>query len=392
MSDATTPVLLDGLRTPLGKYRGALQDYGSRALISHALRALIARNPELARPDGVMLGQVVQAAQGQNPARLAAADAGVDWRVSAMTVNSVCIAGLSAVADAVRRIRLEEGGVYLVGGGDSMSRAPHAAVIRPGLRKPGPVELTDTMVMDGLWCALGDEGMGELSERANTALGVTRERQDKVAARSHQLAAEATDAGRLGDEITPIEEGRGSLAADEGIRRDSTVEGLARLRPAFATDGTITAGNSSQMSDGASVGAVTSLAAAERLGRRPLARILACAETAGPDNTLHLKPANATRLALERAGLTIKDIDLFEINEAFAGVVVASTDALDIPIDIVNVNGGAIALGHPLGGTGFRLLLTLAHALHQCEGRYGVATLCGGGGQGFAIVIERVKQ
>lgn len=391
MSDATTPVLLDGLRTPFGKYRGALQDYGSRALISHALRALIRRNPELARPDGVMLGQVIQAAQGQNPARLAAADAGVDWQVPATTVNSVCIAGLSAVSDAVRRIRLEEGGAYLVGGGDSMSRAPHAAVIRPGLRKPGPVELTDTMVMDGLWCSLGDEGMGELSERANAELGVTRERQDQVAARSHQLAAEATDAGRLSTEITPIEVAGGSLAADEGIRRDSTAEGLARLRPAFAAEGTITAGNASQMSDGASVGAVTSMTIAERLGHRPLARILACAETAGPDNTLHLKPANATRLAVERAGLRTADIDVFEINEAFAGVVIASADALDIPIDIVNVNGGAIALGHPLGGTGFRLLLTLAHALHQREGRYGVATLCGGGGQGFAIVIERVN-
>ncbi len=391
MTDSTTPVLLDGVRTPFGRYRGVLSHLTSRDLMAHAIRALVARTPELERPDGVMLGQVLQGAQGQNPARLAACSGGVDWTVPATTTNSVCLAGLSTVSDAIRRIRLQEGSAYIVGGGDSMSRAAHAAVLRQGLRRPGPMEFVDTMVFDGLWCSLTDEGMGEVSERANTELGVKRDAQDGLAARSHRLAAGATDEGRLRDEIVPVALDDASVDADEGIRRDATPERLARLRPAFAADGSITAGNASQMSDGASVGAVTSLEMAERLGRRPLARLIACAEVAGPDTMLHLKPAMAARRALERAQLRLSDIDLFEINEAFAGVVVASCEELDVPLDRVNINGGAIALGHPLGGTGFRLLLTLARSLHQQQARYGVASLCGGGGQGFAIVIERMS-
>lgn len=390
MSTKTTPVLLDGIRTPIGKYRGALSHLSSRELTAHAVRALIRRTPALAKPDGVLLGHVLQGAQGQNPARLAATAGGVDWGVPAISFNSVCIAGLSAVADAVRRVRLEEGELYLVGGGDSMSRGVHAAVLRDGVKRPGSVEFLDTTMLDGLWCSLTDEGMGELSERANTELQVSREQQDMLAARSHKLAAAATDSGRLGAEIAPIELNDSMLAEDEGIRRDTTEEKLARLKPAFAANGTITAANASQMSDGASVGAVCSLARAEELGRTPLARIMASAEVAGPDNTLHLKPAMAIRAALERASLGVSDIDVFEINEAFAGVVAASCNDLGVSTDRVNVNGGAIAIGHPLGGTGFRLLLTLAHTLEHNQARYGVASLCGGGGQGFAIVIERM--
>ncbi len=390
MNTIDTPVLLDGLRTPFGRLRGTLSELSSRQLNAYVIRALIERQPELARCDGVLLGQVLQAAQGQNPARLAAADGGVEWTVPAITLNSVCLAGLASVADASRRILAGEGSLYLVGGGDSMSRAPHAAVVRPGAARPGDVQMIDTMVRDGLWCSLTDEGMGEVSEQANVKLGIGREIQDEIAYRSQHLAAEATEQGRLAAEIVPVELGKINLASDEGIRADTTREKLAQLRPAFAEQGTITAGNASQMSDGATIGAVSSMATAERLGRRPLARILAWAEIAGPDNSLHLKPAQAIELALERAGLRIGDIDLFEINEAFAAVVAASCERLSVPLDLVNVNGGAIAIGHPLGGTGLRLLLTLAHELDRRGGRYGVASLCGGGGQGFAMVIERI--
>lgn len=391
MTAHSIPVLLAGVRTPFGRMQGALSALSSRQLSAAAIRALLEQVPALARCDGVLLGQVLQAAQGQNPARLAAADAGVDWSVPAITLNSVCLAGLASVADASRRIRCGEGEAFLVGGGDSMSRAPHAALLREGMARPGNVELVDTLVHDGLWCSLGGEGMGMLSERANRALGIGREIQDELALRSQRLAAQATEAGRLAREIAPVRVGEVALERDEGIRADATLEKLQGLSPAFLPEGSITAGNASQMSDGASVGALTSLAYAERLGRRPLARIVACAEIAGPDNSLHLKPALAVELALERAGLTLSDMALFEINEAFAAVVVASQQRLGIPLDLVNVNGGAIAVGHPLGGTGFRLLLTLAHELDRRQGRYGVASMCGGGGQGFAIVIERVS-
>lgn len=390
MKAADTPVLLDGLRTPFGRLRGALSELSSRQLNAYVIRALIERQPELARCDGVILGQVLQAAQGQNPARLAAADGGVEWTVPAITLNSVCPAGLASVADASRRIRAGEGNLYLVGGGDSMSRAPHAAVVRPGAARPGDIQMIDTMVRDGLWCSLTDEGMGDVSERANVELGIGREIQDDIAYRSQHLAAEATEMGRLGREIVPVELGKITLASDEGIRPGTPREKFAQLPPVFAAQGSITAGNASQMSDGATIGAVSSMATAERLGRRPMARILAWAEIAGPDNSLHVKPAQAIERALERAGLRIGDIDLFEINEAFAAVVAASCERLSVPLDLVNVNGGAIAIGHPLGGTGLRLLLTLAHELDRRDGRYGVASLCGGGGQGFAMVIERL--
>ncbi|WP_417777968.1 acetyl-CoA C-acyltransferase [Stutzerimonas xanthomarina] len=392
MTNDLSPVLLDGIRTPFGRLGGSLAGLSGRQLNAHALKALLVRQPELVECDAVLLGQVLQAAQGQNPARLAAADAGVAPTVPAATMNSVCLAGLGTVADAARRIRLGEGRAYLVGGGDSMSRAPHAGLLRPGVARPGSMEMVDTLIRDGLWCSLTDEGMGDVSERANLALGIGRAIQDEIALRSQRLASRAAATGRLREEIIPVTVGNLTLEQDEGIRADSSAERLAKLKPAFASDGSITAGNASQMSDGASVGAVTSLAYAEALGREPLARIVAFAEMAGPDNTLHLKPALAVEKALQRAGLSVGDIDLFEINEAFAAVVAASIARLSIPIDVVNVNGGAIAIGHPLGGTGFRLLLTLAHELVHQHARYGVACMCGGGGQGFAVIIERIKR
>jgi acetyl-CoA C-acetyltransferase len=382
----TTPVLLDGVRTPFGRLHGALGGVDTRDLLATAIRALVERHPALSDPDGVLLGQVLQAGHGQNPARLAAAAAKIAWTVPAATLNNVCLAGLATASDASRRVRLGEGKAYLVGGGDSMTRAAHAGLLRSGV-KTGPVELVDTMIVDGLQCGLTGEGMGELSERANRELGVTREAQDAIALRSHQCAAAATDEARLDEEIIETD----GLKVDEGIRPSSSAEALAGLRPAFGGDGTITAGNASQMSDGATVGAVTSLDEADRMGVAPLVKIVASAEVAGPDNTLHLKPAAAIRAVCERGGVGVSQLDLVEINEAFAGVVAASITDLEIPLDIVNVNGGAIALGHPLGGSGLRLLLTLARELSRRQARYGVAALCGGGGQGLAVLVERME-
>jgi acetyl-CoA C-acetyltransferase len=265
-----------------------------------------------------------------------------------------------------------------------MSRSAHAALIKPEM-KLGSVEFADTMITDGLYCSLTDEGMGELSERANPSFGISRKVQDEIAYQSHQRAAEAVQRGRLAKEIVET----GSLVQDEGIRKSATREGVAALQPAFAQDGTITAGNASQMSDGASVGVVISAAEAERIGVSPLARIVSFAEVAGPDNTLHLKPATAIRAVCERAQVKVSDVDLFEINEAFAAVVAASVDDLGLSMETVNPNGGAISLGHPLGGTGMRLLITLAHELSHRDLTYGIAALCGGGGQGLAVLIER---
>lgn len=379
------PVLLDAIRTPFGKFRGGLSGVGTRELVATAIGALLHRHPSLSTLDGVLLGQVLQAGHGQNPARLAAAEAGISWTVPAATLNNVCLAGLATVSDASRRIRLGEGSVYVVGGGDSMSRALHAGMLREGVQT-GPEGFIDTLIVDGLQDGLTGEGMGALSERANTELGVTREAQDAIAAASHQRAVNARDKGWLDEEIVPT----GGVTADEGIRPSTDLEALARLRPAFKEEGTITAGNASQMSDGATVGIVTSLENADRMGIAPLVHVMGSVEVAGPDNTLHLKPAAAIRTVCERSGVSVSQLDLIEINEAFAGVVVASMTDLAVPADIVNVNGGAIALGHPLGGTGLRLLLTLSRELVRRDARYGVAALCGGGGQGLAVLVKRV--
>ncbi|WP_406944896.1 acetyl-CoA C-acyltransferase [Halobacillus sp. SY10] len=377
-------VLLDGIRTPFGKWKGALKKKSATELGSHALNALIEKNPIAKQADGVLLAQVIQAGGGQNPARQVAYKAGVEIDTPAITLNNVCLGGIATIADASRRLQLNEGELYVVGGFDSMTNAPHTAPVRAssGL---GHSMLKDTLLNDGLWCALTDVSMGALTDEKNRSYEISREEQDEYAALSQQRATEAQEKGWLQPEIAPFS---CLLEKDEGVRKGTTVEKLSNLSPAFSNEGTITAGNASQMTDGASVGIVTTKEKAESLGQDPLAEIIDWSEIAGPDPSLQTKPSQAIQELLDRHQLTTDDIDLFEINEAFASVVIASCRDLDIDYDRVNVNGGAIALGHPLGGTGFRLVLTLAHELKRRGGGKGIASLCGGGGQGMALFID----
>jgi acetyl-CoA C-acetyltransferase len=379
-------VILDGVRTPFGKWKGSLSPFNGTDLGTIALKELLSRTPEAKEADGVILAQVIQAGQGQNPARKVASNAGVSLSTPAITLNNVCLAGISTVIDAVRRIHFNEGELFITGGFDSMTNAPHLAPIRQELSF-GAVEFYDSL-NDGLRCSINEQSMGLLSDNKNTELGITREQQDEYAVLSQTRAEDARKKGRLQTEIIPVDTGKFTLEEDEGIRPNSSVDKLAKLRPAFQIDGTLTAGNASQMSDGASLGIIASEEKAQELRKTPLARILGWSEIAGPDTSLHLKPAQAIKDVLAKNSLSIDDIDLFEINEAFASVVIASCNELDIHFDKVNVNGGAIAIGHPLGGTGFRLILTLAHELKRRGGGKGIATLCGGGGQGTAILIE----
>jgi acetyl-CoA C-acetyltransferase len=369
-------VLAGGARTPIGRFGGALAGVDAVALGAHAVRAALERCPGL-EPDYSAVGNVLQAANGQNPGRRAALAGGVRRDVPGITLNDVCLASMSAVALAVAMLREGEADVVLAGGFDSMTRAPHAVRMRPAA-KAGDQPLIDVMVHDGLYCSIADAGMGAMSDAENLRLGVSREAQDRFAAASHQRAAAAEV--RLADEIVPL----AGLEHDEGIRPQTTYEALAELRPAFGADGTITAGNASQVSDGAAAALITT---ADR-AVDPLAEIVGRAVVAGPDSTLHLRPAEASHKLLERHGLKTSDIALWEINEAFAGVTVAAAEALEIDLERVNVNGGAVALGHPLAGSGLRLILTLAYELRRRGGGLGVATLCGGGGQGEAVLLR----
>ncbi len=368
MSGPADIVLLGGARTPVGRMHGRWADLSATDLGAKAVRAALAR---LGGPavDSVVLGNVVQAGSGQNPARVAATRGGVPRDVPGITLNDVCLASMSSVGYAAHLLRSGEATSVLVGGFESMSRAPRA-----------PVNLLER---DGLWCALDDVGMGELSDSENRRLGISRSEQDAVALASHARAVVATDNGTLAEELTDP-----SDAPDEGIRRDTSASRLADLSPAFGAGGTITAGNASQLSDAAAVGVVTTRAGAEAHGVRPLARILGTSVIAGRTSSLHERPAAAARTLLEPRGLSPADVQVWEINEAFAGVVIASMRALGVGHDRVNVNGGAIALGHPLGASGFRLVLTLAHELRRRGGGLGVAAICGGGGQGRAILLE----
>ncbi|MBR7744820.1 acetyl-CoA C-acyltransferase [Phycicoccus sp. BSK3Z-2] len=362
-------VLLGGARTAVGRMGGRLADVGATALGARAVRAALTRlgDPEV---DSVVLGTVVQGGTGQNPARIAATAGGVPRTVPGITLNDVCLASMSAVAYGAHQLRAGEARRVLVGGFESMSRAQRSPV--------------DLLVRDGLWCALEDVGMGELSDAENRRLGIDRPAQDEVALASHERAAAATDSGRLGEEIL---DGSGG-EADEGIRRGTSATALAGLAPVFGEDGTITAGNASQMSDAAAVGVLGTAGRSRADGHTPLARVVGSAVVAGRTSSLHERPAEAARLLLEREGLTPGDVDVWEVNEAFAGVVVATERSLGVEHDRVNVNGGAIALGHPLGASGFRLVLTLAHELRARGGGLGVATICGGGGQGRAVLLE----
>lgn len=382
-------VILEGVRTPFGKFKGSLSGITAKQLGTTAVEELLRRVPQSRNADGVILAQVIQAGQGQNPARKVAVDAGVDLSVPAITLNNVCLAGLASVSDAARRIALHEGQLYIVGGYDSMTNAPHVANLRKNITL-GKEVFSDTLD-DGLWCSLSDESMGVLTDTINKELGITRYEQDEYALSSQQRAYKAVTKGYFEKEIIPVTTKTGVITEDEGIRPNSSFEALSRLRPVFLEDGTITAGNASQMSDGASVGIVASESFADKTGQTPLARIIGWADIAGPDVSLHLKPAQAIEKVLEKTGHTLAEIDLFEINEAFASVAIASCKKLKIPFEKVNINGGAIALGHPLGGTGFRLLLTLIHELKRRGGGKGIATLCGGGGQGTAVLVEVPK-
>lgn len=387
-------VILAGARTPMGRLLGSLAEVPATELAGVAIRAAVQRSG--LRPDqvdGAVLGQVLSAGTGQAPFRQAAVAGGLPLTVPSIGVNKVCLSGLEAIITADLMVRSGLAEVVVAGGMESMSRAPH---LMPASRrgvKYGSTTLIDHLAYDGLHDALTDQSMGLLTEQANVAADfVTREEQDAVAALSHRRAAQAWAQGRFADEVVAVEvAGRGGghvVDADEGIRPDTSTESLARLRPAFAATGTVTAGNASQISDGACAVVVTSRARAERLNLPWIGEIVAAGQVAGPDTTLQRQPSAAIRAACTRAGLSPAQLDLLEINEAFAAIVVASARDLDVPLERVNVNGGAIALGHPIGMSGARLVLTLALELGRRGGGFGAAGLCGGGGQGSALIVK----
>ena len=387
-------VIVGGARTPMGKLLGGLRDFSGTDLGAVAVRAALERAGMTGdQVDYVVLGQVLQAGAGQMPARQAAVKAGIPMSVPSLLVNKVCLSGLDAIALADQLIGAGEFEVVVAGGMESMTNAPH---LLPGLRKGhkyGAVEMLDSMAYDGLVDAFDRIPMGESTDRYSERLGITRAEQDEFAARSHQRAAAAQKNGLFDEEIVPVQvpQRRGDpveIREDEGIRADTTVEVLAKLKPAFGADGTITAGSSSPISDGACAVVVMSRAAAERHGATVLAEIGAYGTVAGPDNSLHSQPSNAIRTALGKAGLDVSALDLVEINEAFAAVGIQSMRDLGIGPEIVNVNGGAIALGHPIGMSGARLALHLALELHRRGGGLGAAALCGGGGQGDALLLK----
>jgi acetyl-CoA C-acetyltransferase len=381
-------------RTPIGRYGGALTPLRAVELGGGAIGAAVARSGlDPALIDEVIFGHVLQAGEGQITSRQAAVNGGLAMTVPSLTVNKVCLSGMSAIGLADRAIRLDDAKFVVAGGMESMSNAPYVVrELRWGARM-GDVDLVDVMQHDGLFCAFDQCTMGETSDQKNERLGVSRTEQDEWAARSHQLAQAATENGQFATEITPISvpQRKGEpleVATDEGIRPETTVESMGALRPAFTPNGTITAGNASQISDGAAAVVVAERAAAEAAGAPVLAEILAYGQIGGADATLHERPAEALLVALKRAGLEPSDLEIVEINEAFAAVSLWSARMLDIPEEKVNVNGGAVALGHPLGATGARLVVTLVNALRHRGGGIGAAALCGGGGQGDAIVVK----
>ncbi|BFU42731.1 acetyl-CoA C-acetyltransferase [Krasilnikovia sp. MM14-A1004] len=389
----TSSVIVSGARTPMGRLLGNLKDLPATALGGHAIAAALERGG--VRPDQVeyvIMGQVLQAGAGQIPARQAAVAAGIPMNVPAVTVNKVCLSGLDAIALADQLIRAGEFDIVVAGGMESMTNAPHLLMGQRQGKKYGDILVRDHTAYDGLTDPWDRIPMGESTERAGERLGISRAEQDAFSALSHQRAAAAQTEGRFAEEIVPI---RGGLRdvdpmidTDEGVRPDSTAETLGKLRPAFLPEGTITAGSSSPISDGAAAVVVMSRAKAEELGLTWLAEIVAHGNVAGPDNSLQAQPANAIKHALGKAGLTVADLDLIEMNEAFAQVVIHSMRELKVDEDIVNVNGGAIALGHPIGMSGARLVLTLALELRRRGGGTGAAGLCGGGGQGDALIIR----
>ena len=399
MSERPVSVIVAGARTPLGRLLGSLKDFSGSDLGGLAIKgALDKAGVRGDQVDYVIMGQVLTAGAGQIPARQAAVKGGIPMTVPALSINKVCLSGIDAIALADQLIRAGEFEIVVAGGQESMTNAPHLLEKSRSGYKYGNVTVRDHMDCDGLWDAFTDQGMGVLTEAGNTgALQFTRAEQDEFSARSHQLAARAWKDGLYDDEVIPVSipQRKGDpveFKADEGIRADTTAESLGKLRPAFRKDGTITAGSASQISDGAAAVVVMSKAKAEQLGLPWLAEIGAHGVVAGPDSTLQSQPAQAIAKACEKEGITPADLDLVEINEAFAAVGLASTRALGIDVDKVNVNGGAIAVGHPVGMSGARITLHLALELQRRGGGVGAAALCGGGGQGDALILRVPKQ
>ena len=392
----TSSVIVAGARTPMGRLLGSLKDLSGSDLGAIAIRGALAKagvGPELV--EYVIMGQVLTAGAGQIPARQAAVAAGIPMRVPALTINKVCLSGIAAITSADQLIRAGEFDVVVAGGQESMSRAPHMLTRSREGFKYGDTTMRDHMAYDGLHDIFTDQAMGNLTESKNQERGqrISREEQDAFAAASHQNAARAWKDGLFDDEVVPVSipQRNGDpvvVAQDDGIRADTTVQTLARLRPAFSGDGTLTAGSASQISDGAAAVVVMSRARAEELRLTWVAQIGAHGVVAGPDSTLQSQPARAIAKACAREGLDPKDLDLVEINEAFAAVGIASTRELGLDPRKVNVNGGAIAMGHPLGMSGARIALHLALELRRRGGGVGAAALCGGGGQGDALIIR----
>ncbi|MGK5533400.1 acetyl-CoA C-acetyltransferase [Streptomyces sp. URMC 129] len=396
-ANGITSVIVAGARTPMGRLLGSLKSFSGADLGGFAIKAALERaGISGEQVQYVIMGQVLQAGAGQIPARQAAVKGGIPMTVPALTVNKVCLSGLDAIALADQLIRAGEFDVIVAGGQESMTNAPHLLPKSRDGYKYGSVEILDSMALDGLTDFAENVPMGASTENYNARLGLTRAEQDAIAALSHQRAAAAQKNGLFEAEITPVEipQRKGDpvvFSQDEGIRAETTEESLAKLRPAFSKDGTITAGSASQISDGAAAVVVMSKAKAEELGLTWLAEIGPHGNVSGPDNSLHSQPANAILRALDRAGLTVDDLDLIEINEAFAAVAVQSMKDLGVGTEKVNVNGGAIALGHPIGMSGARLVLHLALELKRRGGGVGAAGLCGGGGQGDALIVRVPK-
>jgi acetyl-CoA C-acetyltransferase len=387
-------VIVSTARTPIGKLSGAFSSFSAMDLGGVAIRAALDRGgvgPE--QIDYVIMGQVLQAGQGQITARQAAVKAGIPMSVPAMTLNKVCLSGINAIYLADQMIQAGDAEVVVAGGMESMTQAPYVLPnARSGYRM-GNGELIDSLIHDGLWCAFDLEHMGTGTQRYSSEKDISRAAQDDLAAKSHERAAAAIKEGRLADEIAPVEipkrKGDPELVdTDEGVRPGTTVESLGALKPAFHKEGTITAGNASQISDGAAALVMTSREKADELGLTPIAELLSYGMVAGPDPSLLHQPSRAIKRALEPIDKTVGDVDLFEINEAFAAVGVASMRDLGITDDVVNVNGGAIALGHPVGMSGARIVLTLINELRRRGASLGAAALCGGGGQGDAAIIR----
>lgn len=388
-------VIVAAARTPQGRLKGQLASFTAPQLGGFAIAGALAQGGvDAAEVDAVVMGQVLPAGSGQNPARQAALAGGLGWEVPASSVNKVCLSGLTAIIDAARMISSGDVEVVVAGGMESMTRAPHLLMGSRDGWSYGSFEVIDHMAYDGLTDAYDRESMGASTEKVNPRYHLTREEQDAVAALSHQRAAAAQADGAFDAEIVAVQvpQRKGdpiTVSADEGVRPDTTVASLAALRPAFAKDGTITAGSSSQISDGAAAVVLTSRAHAEQKGWSILATLGASGQVAGPDNSLHAQPARAIERALSKQSIAASELDLVEINEAFAAVVVASQRELGLSSDVVNIHGGGIALGHPIGASGARLVVHAAHELARRGGGTAAVGLCGGGGQGEALILTR---